>query len=147
MTLEFTTSERTLAIASVLKAMSFGQVMTFQELTDRVGFLVDSKNHFFQGAKRIVLRDHGVEIRWAEKKIAFRRTTMDEVATAKHRFRSIRGHAKRGQQAILPALRSNDLRQQALASATNAKLSIARGLRAQSNRELPDDRITRRDGS
>lgn len=142
--LTFTTSEKTLAIVSVLKNMSFGQVMTYQEMTDRVGFPVDSRNHFLKSARDIVLRDHSVEIVWAEKKISFRRTTVEEVARAKKRFDRIRGQAKRGQQAIVPALRSNNLREQAVASTTAAKLSLARGLRAESNREIPSDRISSR---
>lgn len=134
----FTTSEKTRAVADVLRTLPLGGSMTYKSLSEVVGFKINSQNAHYWGARRVVLRE-GVSIAAAEANISFRRRTADEMAEGKHRFTAIRRTAKRGSFEAREALKSNDLRTQGKASIAAAKYALISGMKPVSNRDVSND--------
>lgn len=136
----FQVSEETQKIVEVFKAIAFGGVMTYADLSEKVGFKVTNKNGHFRSAidKAIKL---GVTIRSHEQNVSFRRLTQLEMAEGRHRFRRIANQGKRGRFECREALRSNDKAVQAKASVSAAKYTLASGMKPTSNRDVPSDRI------
>lgn len=136
----FTRSEKTEAVARVLRTLPLGGTMSYREVSRIVGFTITPQNSHYVGARRVVLKE-GISIAAADPKVSFRRRTADEMAEGKHRFKSMARTAKRGSYEAREALRSNDLRTQGKASIAAAKYALIVGMKPVSNRDVPDDRI------
>lgn len=136
----FSISEKTTAVAAVLRTLPLGGSMTFKSLSEAVGFRITSQTSHYWGARRIVLRE-GISIAAGDSKVSFRRRTADEMAEGKHRFTAIRRTAKRGAYEAKEAMKSNDLRTQGKASIAAAKYHLLSGMKPISNRDVVDDKI------
>lgn len=138
--MRFKTSDKTQAIARILRALPLGGSMTYADLSAQAGFTVTSQTPSYRSAINIVLRD-GVSIAAGEAKLSFRRRADNEMAEGKHRFNMIRRTAKRGSFEAREAMKSNDMRTQAKASIASAKYALIKGMKPVSNKDLPDDKI------
>lgn len=101
-------SRETRALIAAFVAMSLGQEYTFDQISEIVGFRVNSSLPAYHSARRIAARDHNVVIDGI-RGVGFRRLPADQIVTGRgnRHMRSILRRAKVGVREMTIAILGN----------------------------------------
>lgn len=138
MALQMVTSHEVPYVQGLLRSTPIGEILSYQELSRRLGRPIKSSDSVLRTVLRHALRDEGIVVR-AVPKVGYRRLGANgAVDEAGHAVRSVRNKAKKGLKIIRATEGSNEL------TLNNQSLAAVHRLRFNVMVELSGPQVTRR---